>query len=204
MDAIASCWRPGHEPGNVRSQRTHQPVEPAGAGGCRRQRLCPNSAADIALNAYFEKREIQLARFNAADFAAKLNPTDADLEQFYKANEKLFQAPEQASIEYVTAGHGQRQKDLLSTRPTSRPTTSRMSSALKEERRASHILIASPKSASAADREKARAKAQELLALVKKSPDTFADVARKNSQDPGSAPGRGPRFLRARLHGQAF
>jgi peptidyl-prolyl cis-trans isomerase D len=53
------------------------------------------------LNAYFEKREIQLARFNAADFAAKLTPTDADLEQFYKANEKLFPAPEQASIEYV-------------------------------------------------------------------------------------------------------
>ena len=36
-----------------------------------------------------------------ADYAAKLSPTDADLEQFYKANEKLFQAPEQASIEYV-------------------------------------------------------------------------------------------------------
>ena len=60
-----------------------------------------SAAADLALNAYFEKREIQLARFNAADFAAKLSPTDADLEQFYKANEKLFQAPEQASIEYV-------------------------------------------------------------------------------------------------------
>ena len=30
-------------------------------------------------------------------------------------------------------------------------------------------------------------KATELAALVKKSPDTFADVARKNSQDPGSA-----------------
>jgi peptidyl-prolyl cis-trans isomerase D len=60
-----------------------------------------------------------------------------------------------------------------------------------EERRASHILIASPKTAPAADREKAKAKAQELLALVKKSPDTFADVARKNSQDPGSAPSGG-------------
>ena len=51
--------------------------------------------ADTALNAYFEKREIQLARFSTADYAAKLSPSDADLEQFYKSNENLFQAPEQ-------------------------------------------------------------------------------------------------------------
>jgi len=57
----------------------------------------------------------------------------------------------------------------------------------QEERRASHILIGSPKSAPAADREKAKAKADELLAAVKKAPDSFADVAKKNSQDPGSA-----------------
>ena len=38
-----------------------------------------NVAADTALNAYFEKRDIQIARFATADYAAKLNPTDADL-----------------------------------------------------------------------------------------------------------------------------
>ena len=152
-----------------------------------------NSAADTVLNAYFEKREIQLARFNAADYAAKLNPTDAELEQFYKANEKLFQAPEQASIEYLVLDVDAVKKDLTVNEADLKTyyeqNAQRLSGA--EERRASHILIASPKSAPAADREKARAKAQELLALVKKSPDTFADVARKNSQDPGSAPNGG-------------
>jgi peptidyl-prolyl cis-trans isomerase D len=57
----------------------------------------------------------------------------------------------------------------------------------KEERRASHILIASPKDAPAADRAKAKARAEELLAEVRKNPASFADVAKKNSQDPGSA-----------------
>ncbi|MDO8251448.1 MAG: peptidylprolyl isomerase, partial [Rhodoferax sp.] len=57
----------------------------------------------------------------------------------------------------------------------------------QEERRASHILITAPKSAPAADREKARAKAQELQAAARKSPDGFAELAKKNSQDPGSA-----------------
>lgn len=152
-----------------------------------------NSAADMALNAYFEKREIQLARFSVADFAAKLTPTDADLEQFYKTNERLFQAPEQASIEYVQLDLDSIKKGLTVNEADLKTYYEQNAQRLSgtEERRASHILIASPKTAPAADREKAKAKAQELLALVKKAPDTFADVARKNSQDPGSAPNGG-------------
>jgi peptidyl-prolyl cis-trans isomerase D len=57
----------------------------------------------------------------------------------------------------------------------------------KEERRASHILIAVPKDAPPAERAKAKAKAEEVLAEVRKSPDRFAELAKKYSQDPGSA-----------------
>ena len=168
---------------NVRADLSNRQVM-AGVGSSG---FSPNSAADVALNAYFEKREIQLARFNAADSAAKLTPTDADLEQFYKTNEKLFQAPEQASIEYVLLDMDTVSKSL-SVNPADLKTYYEQNiQNFEGERRASHILIASPATAPAADREKAKAKAQELLALVKKSPDTFADVARKNSQDPGSA-----------------
>jgi peptidyl-prolyl cis-trans isomerase D len=155
--------------------------------------LASNAAADIALNAYFEKREIQLARFNAADYAAKLSPTDADLEQFYKANEKLFQAPEQASIEYMLLDLDTLKKGITVNEgdlKTYYEQNAKLLSAA-QERRASHILIASPTTAPAAEREKAKAKAEELLAALKKSPDTFADVARKNSQDTGSAPDGG-------------
>ena len=146
-------------------------------------------AADLTLDAFFEKREIQVARFNPADFAAKLNPTDAELEQFYKANEKMFQAPEQANIEYLVLDVAAVSKGIVVNEADLKTyyeqNVQRLSSA--EERRASHILIASPKSAPAAERQKAAAKAAELLAAVQKAPDTFADVARKNSQDPGSA-----------------
>ncbi|WP_332775778.1 SurA N-terminal domain-containing protein [Polaromonas sp.] len=151
------------------------------------------SVADAALNAYFEKREVQLARFNTADFAAKLSPTDADLEQFYKANENLFQAPEQATIEYVVLDVDTVKKNITINEQDLKgyyeQNVQRLSGA--EERRASHILINSPKTAPAAERQAAKAKAVELLALVKKSPDSFADVARKNSQDSGSAPNGG-------------
>jgi peptidyl-prolyl cis-trans isomerase D len=169
---------------NVRNDLSNRQVL-AGVGASG---FASNSAADISLNAYFEKREIQLARFNTADFIVKLNPTDADLEQYYKANEKLFQAPEQASIEYVVLDMESVGKGIAVNPADLKTYYEQNSQRFEGERRASHILIASPKSAPAADREKAKAKAQELLAQVKKAPDTFADVARKNSQDPGSAP----------------
>ena len=152
-----------------------------------------NTAADTALNAYFEKREIQVAGFTTAAYAAKLNPTDAELEQFYKANESLFQAPEQANIEYVLLDVETIKKGLAISDAELKEYFDQNAARLSgtEERRASHILIASPKSAPEAERQKAKAKATELLALVKKSPDSFSDVAKKNSQDPGSAPSGG-------------
>lgn len=170
---------------NVRADLSTRQV----LAGINNSGLGSNASADLALNAYFEKREIQLARFNVADFAAKLNPIQADLEQFYKANEKLFQAPEQASIEYVLLDLDTVKKAITVNEADLKTyydqNAQRLSGA--EERRASHILVASPATAPAAEREKAKAKAQELLAIVKKSPDTFADVARKNSQDTASA-----------------
>ncbi len=152
-----------------------------------------NMAADMALNAYFEKREIQVAGFSTTEYAAKLNPSDAELEQFYKANESLFQAPEQANIEYVLLDVETIKKGITVNEAELKDYFDQNAALLSgtEERRASHILIASPKSASEAERQKAKAKAAELLALVKKSPNSFADVAKKNSQDPGSAPSGG-------------
>ncbi|MES2945929.1 MAG: SurA N-terminal domain-containing protein [Pseudomonadota bacterium] len=155
--------------------------------------FAPTLAADTALNAYFEKREIRVASFSATDYAAKLSPTDADLEQFYKSNERMFQAPEQANIEYVLLDVDTIKKGLTINEADLKAYFDQNAQRLSgsEERRASHILIASPKSAPAADRQKAKAKADELLAQLKKAPDSFADVARKNSQDPGSAPNGG-------------
>ncbi len=159
-------------------------------GGIADSGFSSNAIADMTLNAYFEKREIQLARFDTADFLTRLNPSDAELEQFYKSNEKLFQAPEQANIEYVVLDVDSLKKNITINEADLKTyyeqNVQRLSGV--EERRASHILIASPKTAPAADRAKAKARAEELLAIVKKAPDTFAAVAAKNSQDPGSAP----------------
>src|SRR5205085_5619524 len=52
---------------------------------------------------------------------------------------------------------------------------------------AAHILINAAKDAPAADREKAKAKAESLLAEARKNPAGFAELAKKNSDDKGSA-----------------
>jgi peptidyl-prolyl cis-trans isomerase D len=170
---------------NVRSDlSSRQVLLGVGATG-----FSPPAVADTALNAYFEKRELQWVRFNPADYASKLAPTEAELEQFYQGNQALFQAPEQASIEYVVLNADAVASTITINEADLKTYYDQNAQRLSgtEERRASHILINAPASAPASERDAARAKAGELLAAVKKAPDTFADVARKNSQDTGSA-----------------
>jgi peptidyl-prolyl cis-trans isomerase D len=149
--------------------------------------------SDAALNAFFQRREVQVARFESAGQVAKVVLTDAALEAYYKANPSQFQAPEQATIEYVTLDLAAVEKSLTVNDADLRTYFEQNAKQweAKEERRASHILVNAPKSASEAERQKAKARASELLAQVRKAPDSFAEVARKNSQDSGSAPSGG-------------
>jgi peptidyl-prolyl cis-trans isomerase D len=146
------------------------------------------SLANVSLNAFFEKREVQVARFNTNDFVGKVNPTEAELETYYKANQSQFQAPEQASIEYVVLDLAAVKKGITLNESDVKAYYDQNAAKLSgpEERKASHILINAPKDAPAAERAKAKARAQELLAQVRKAPATFADVAKKESQDTGS------------------
>ncbi len=143
----------------------------------------PASVADVSLGSYFEKREAQVARFPTADFKAKVNPTDAELEAYYQAHPQQFQAPEQAAIEYVTLDLAAIEKGIAVNEADLKTyfEQNQAQKAKQEERRASHILVAVPANAPAADKEKAKARAEALLAQVKKAPDSFADVAKKNS-----------------------
>lgn len=158
-------------------------------GGVTQSAFAPPSQVGVAVNSFFERREAQVARFNAADYKAKVAPTDAELQSFYKDNPKLFQAPEQASIEYVVLDLAAAQQGITVNEADLKTYYEQNASRIggQEERRASHILVAVPKGAPEADKATAKAKADELLAQVKKNPASFADLAKKNSQDEGSA-----------------
>ena len=149
----------------------------------------PASVADVALNAYFEQREIQVQRFAASDFAAQVKPTDADIEAFYQGNAEQFQAPEQADVEYLVLDAEALQKGVVLNAADVKSYYDQNAARLAgpEERRASHILLAANPNTSAEDKAALRAKAQTLLEQVRKAPETFAEVAKAESKDPGSA-----------------
>ena len=144
---------------------------------------------DAALDALFQRREVQIARFEPKDFATQVKVSGTDLEAYYKAQPALFQQPETANVEYVLldldvvrSGITLAEDDV---RTYYQENLSRLAG--KEERRASHILLNAPQSASSAEREKTKARAQELLAEVRKNPASFDAVARASSEDASSA-----------------
>lgn len=151
----------------------------------------PEASVNTALDALLQRREVRVVRFDPAAFAAQVQPTDAELKAFYEdpANSRVFEAPEQASVEYVVldieALKGSITVGDEELRSYYQQNAARFM--VPEERRASHILIAADKSKPAAERDKARAKAEHLLAELKTDPKRFAELAKTHSNDPGSA-----------------
>ena len=153
--------------------------------------IAPAAAASAALDAMYQQREIQVERFDAKDQLAKVTPTDAEIEAYYKdpAHAAQFRAPEQAQVEYVVLDLDAVKKNISVSDEELRKyyAENEKRFAVPEERRASHILVKADKDAPKAERDKARAKAEALLAEVRKNPQSFAEIARKNSDDEGSA-----------------
>ena len=149
----------------------------------------PKSLAEHVAQLAEAQRTVQALVLHAGDYASKVQPTDAQLSAYYDAHRADFATPATATIDYL----------VLSPAALAASVTPSDADAKKyyddniahyttpREVRVSQILIASPKSASPADDAKAKAKADAVLADVKAHPDQFAQIAQKESQDPGSA-----------------
>ena len=157
--------------------------------GVQASAYATSAQTQTAMNAFMQRREVQILNFPAADYLGKVTVSDADLQAYYDKNKDKYQSSESADIEYIVLDiESLRQSITLNEQDLKsyyEQNLQRLSS--KEERRASHILITAAKDSPEAEKKIARAKAEELLKLVKAKPASFADVARKNSQDPGSA-----------------
>jgi peptidyl-prolyl cis-trans isomerase D len=139
----------------------------------------------------YQQREIQVQRFDAKDYLAKVAPTDAEIEAYYKdpANAAQFRAPERRrsstsslDLDALKKGITVPEEELKSYYAANEKRFTSL-----EERKVSQILVAADKDAPKADREKAKAKAEALLATLRKEPAQFAELARKNSDDDSTA-----------------
>ena len=153
--------------------------------------IAPAAAASAALDAMYQQREVQVLRFDAKDYRAKVTPTDAEIEAFYKdpAHTAQFQAAEEASVEYLVLDLDALKKNLTVPEDDLRKyyTENEKRYTTPEERKVSQILIAADKDAPKADREKAKAKVEGLLVELRKDPSKFAEVAQKHSDDDTTA-----------------
>ncbi|MFP3752432.1 SurA N-terminal domain-containing protein [Cupriavidus sp. SIMBA_020] len=149
----------------------------------------PKSLLDRLIAVRDQQRDVQTLTIKPADFTAKVTADAAALKAYYDAHVSTYTTPEQAKVEYVVLSG-----DALAASQTVTPEELKSyyeSNIARfrtdEQRRASHILIAAPKDGKDADRKAAKDKATKLLEDLRKHPETFADVAKKQSQDPGSA-----------------
>lgn len=147
------------------------------------------ATAAAGLKAFFERRQVRVAPFTAAQFAAQAVPTDADLQGHYQNNAAAFQTLEQADVEYVVLDAQAMAKDVrlneADVRAYFEQNTAQWAGA--EERRASHILFSVDPKADSAAQAQVKKKAETVLAEVRQQPERFAALAKQHSQDPGSA-----------------
>jgi peptidyl-prolyl cis-trans isomerase D len=159
-----------------------------GVGGTA---VVPNAVARSAVDAFYQRRDVRVQTFAAKDHLAKVQASDADLQAYYDdpKHAARLQSPESASFEYavldlptIARGISVAEDDLRKYY-----TENAVRYEQPQERRARHILIKVDAGAPADAKAKAKARAEALLAEVRKNPAGFADLAKANSEDPGSA-----------------
>lgn len=136
-----------------------------------------------------QQREISWVDVSASTVAPQIKLTPDEVDQYYANNKVAFTEPEQVRAEYLVLD---RAKVAASIAVSDQAVADYYAShaaefGMPEQRSASHILIVADKNADAATRAKAKAKANELVQTLQKAPDRFAELARTQSQDPGSA-----------------
>ena len=148
-----------------------------------------NSVADKVIGLNEQQRVVSISPISFQSFMSQAKVDDAAVKNYYEQNSNEFQAHEQAKVEYVKFSAD----DLLAKVKASDEDARKYYDehhnefGTPEERRAAHILIAVKGSAPQAEQDMAKAKAEQILQQVRQNPAKFADLARKYSQDPGSA-----------------
>ncbi len=157
--------------------------------GVRASGFVSPSVSKAMGDAYFERREIQWLRLSPRDFESRVQVSDADVAEFYNANKNMFQSTEQADVEYLVLDLDAVASSITLAEADLKSYYEQNQARLAggEQRRASHILLTVASGASADDKAQVKAKAQALREQLRATPARFAELARAESQDPGSA-----------------
>jgi peptidyl-prolyl cis-trans isomerase D len=147
------------------------------------------SIADTVIHLNEQQRMVSVSPISFQAFMSQGKVDEAALKNYYEHNSSEFQVQEQAKVEYVKFSVG----DLLAKAEVGKEDVHKYYDehqndfGTPEERHAAHILISVNAAAPQAEQDAAKAKAEQLLQQARQNPAKFAELAKNNSQDPGSA-----------------
>ncbi len=154
----------------------------------RRSEIVTGRALDAALEAHTEQRRFRLLRVDPATLQVPA-PAEQRIHEWYEANPELYVQPERVKVRYIELS-----RDAIAAQVTVDEAElkaiyeqRRDSYRTPEQREARHILLTVAADAPADEVAKARAAIDALRARIEAGED-FAEVAKAESQDPGSAP----------------
>ncbi len=145
------------------------------------------SEIDEELKRRFEKSKIEYIAFPPAKFKGDVKATPEEIRTYYEAHKDQYASPEKRSFQAIVIDQDKVEKSIsVSDAQLRAAYSANMDNYRTPERvHARHILI---KTADKSDAEKKQllTKAQDVLKQVKGG-GNFAEIAKKNSDDPGSA-----------------
>jgi peptidyl-prolyl cis-trans isomerase D len=132
-----------------------------------------------------QEREVDYALIPAGDFAANVAITDEQIQKWYDDHKDQFLTTETVDLQYVEVTRDRAESGVSVTEQSLRDFYEQIKERFQsaERRQARHILITTGEGIDDAAAEK---KAADLAAQAKSGAD-FAQLAKDNSKDPGSA-----------------
>ena len=147
------------------------------------------ATADSALKLLNQKRAVTVAEIKTTDFINQVKIEPAQVKAYYEQHKDKLREPERVKIEFLLFSASSLVSGIKVDDAEVKKFYDENAAKFQgdEQRRASHILIGFGVNATPGQKQEAKAKAEALLAAVKKNPKSFEELAIKNSQDPGSA-----------------
>jgi len=147
------------------------------------------TVADNLIRLNEQQRVVSVAQIAPDSFIRQVKADDAAVKAYYEKNQTEFRMPERARVEYVEFSADALLPQMTASEDEIKQYYEDHKNEFdsQEQRDAAHILISVPTQASDAEKQAARAKAERILQEVRKSPQKFSALAKKYSEDPGSA-----------------
>ena len=134
-----------------------------------------------------QKRDLGYMLIPVTQFEASVTVADDKIKDYFERNRDRFVQPEEVSVEYVEIQSADQLGKVSVTEAELKQFYDEQKDqfGVGEERRTRHILIAADKAKDPSG-DKGLARAQALLARAQTG-ESFEELAKKNSEDPGSA-----------------